>query len=83
MCNLNSQMCPASKNRAPIHHESAKSLIKAWSASYLFSCHGYYDVFFVGENVLRGFGSGQSDVRSGTSNEVLRGEREYGLRGSG
>ena len=39
---------------------------------------------FLLENVLKVFGSGQSDVRSGKpglDDYVLRGEREYGLKG--
>ena len=66
MCSLNSQISPASKNCAPIHHESAKFLRPGQS---LISPprHGYYDVFFGGEMFLFVFGSGQSDVRSGTS----------------
>ena len=66
MCSLNSQISPASKNRAPIHHESAKFLRPGQS---LISPprHGYCNVFFWGEMFLFVFGSGQSDVRSGTS----------------
>ena len=47
VCSLNSQISPASKNRLPIHHESAKSLRSGHS---LISPprHGYCDVFFVG-----------------------------------
>ena len=48
VCSHNSQISPASKNRAPIHHESAKSLRPGQS---LISSHrhGYCDVFFVGK----------------------------------
>ena len=65
MCSLNSQISPASKNRAPIHHESAKSLRPGQS---LISSprHENCDVFFAG-NVFNVIGSGLSDVRSGTS----------------
>ena len=42
------QISPASKNHAPIHHESAKSLRPG---QYLISSprHGYCAVFFVGK----------------------------------
>ena len=51
MCSHNSQISNASKNRAPIHHESAKSLRQGQS---LISSHrhGYCDVFFVGKCFL-------------------------------
>ena len=65
VCSLNSQISPASKNRALIHHETVKSLRYGQSLISSLS-HGYCDVFFVG-NVLKVYGSGQSDVRSGTS----------------
>ena len=66
MCSLNSQISPASKNRAPIHHESAKFLRPGQSLISPLR-HGYCNVFFGGEMFLFVFGSGQSDVRSGTS----------------
>ena len=65
MCSLNSQISPASKNRASIHHESANSL-RPGESLISSSRHGYYDVF-LWKNVLNVFGSGRSDVRSGTS----------------
>ena len=65
VCSLNSQISPASKNRALIHHESVKSL--KYGPSLISSpSHGSCDVFFVG-NFLKVYVSGQSDVRSGTS----------------
>ena len=67
MCSVNSQISPASKNRAPIHHESAKSL-RPGESLITSPCHGYCDVcFFWWENILKVFGSGQSDVPPGTS----------------
>ena len=65
MCSLDSQMSPASKNRTPIHHESAKSLRPGQS---LISSprRRYYDMLFCGKKFLKVFGSGQSDLRSGT-----------------
>ena len=65
VCSLNSQISPASKNRALIHHETVKSLRYGQSLISSLS-RGYCDVFFVG-NFLKVYGSGQSDVRSGTS----------------
>ena len=61
-CSLNSQISPASKNRAPIHHESAKSLRPGQS---LISSprHGYI-MCILWEIFWKVFGSGQSDVRS-------------------
>ena len=67
VCSLNSQISPASKNRAlPIHHETVKYLRHCQS---LISSpnHGYCDVFFCGNFFWKFFGSGQSDVRSGNS----------------
>ena len=61
---FNSQTSPASKNRAPIHHESAKSLRPG---QYLISSLVMgIAMCFWSENVLKVLGSGQSDVRSGT-----------------
>ena len=70
MCSHYSQISNASKNRAPIHHESAKSLRPGQS---LISSHrhGYCDVFFVG-NVFNVIGSGLSNVLSGTSMTTCR-----------
>ena len=65
VCSLNSQISPASKNRALIHHETVKSLRYGQSLISSLS-HGYCDVFF-GGNFLKVYGSGQSDVRSETS----------------
>ena len=48
MCSLDSRISPASKNCAPIHHESAKSL-KVRSVSYLFPSSWVLDVFFEGK----------------------------------
>ena len=53
MCSLNSQISPASKNPAPICHESAKSL-RTGESLITSPHHGYCDVFFVG-NVLESF----------------------------
>ena len=66
MYSLNSQISPASNNRALIHHESAKSLRPGQS---LISSprYGYCDVFFWWKNFRKVFGSGQSDASSGTS----------------
>ena len=49
MCSLDSQISPPSKNRAPIYHESAKSLRSGQS---LISSprHGYCHVLFCGKN---------------------------------
>ena len=58
MCSLNSQISLASKNRAPICDESAPK--------YLSLVTGITMFFFLWWNVLNVFGSGQSDVRSGT-----------------
>ena len=66
MCSLNSQISPTSKNRRLIHHESTKSLRPGQS---LISSphHGCCNnVFFLWENFLKVFGTGQSDVPSGT-----------------
>ena len=52
-----SQISPASTNRAPIHHESAKSLMPG-RPLITSPRHGCCDVFFVG-NVFKVFGSGQ------------------------
>ena len=62
VCSLNSQISPVSKNRAPIDHESAKSLRPGESlmTSRVLRC-----VFCV--NFFKVFGSGQCDVRSGNS----------------
>ena len=65
LCRLNSQISSASKNRAPIHHKNAKSL-RPGDSLISSSRHGYCDVF-LWKNVLNVFGSGRSDVRSGTS----------------
>ena len=47
MYSLNSEISPASKNRALIHHESVKSL--KHGQSFISSpSHGYCDKFFVG-----------------------------------
>ena len=62
---LNSQISPASNNSAPIHRESAKSL-RPGQSHISSPRHRYCDVFFVG-NVFESFGSGQCDLRSGTS----------------
>ena len=48
MCSLDSQISRASKNRAPIHHESAKSL-KSGQSLISSPRHGYCDVFFEGK----------------------------------
>ena len=79
VCSLNSQISPASKNQALIHHETVKSLRYGQSLISSLS-HGYCDVFFVG-NFLKVYGSGQSDVRSGTSMTtccVLNGNMDSG-----
>ena len=55
------QISPASKNRALIYHESAKSFGHGQSPISSPS-HGYCNVFFVG-NFLKIFGSGQSDKK--------------------
>ena len=61
---FNSQTSPASKNCAPIHHESAKSL---WPCQSLISSLDMgIAMCFLWENVLKVFGSGQFDVRSVT-----------------
>ena len=61
-----SQISPASTNRAPIHHESAKSLMPG-RPLITSPRHGCCDVFFVG-NVFQSFWFWAiSDVRSGTS----------------
>ena len=61
---FNSQTSPVSKNSAPIHHESAKSLRPG--QSLISSLVMGIAMCFLWENVLKVFGSGQSDVRSGT-----------------
>ena len=66
MCSLNSQISPTSKNRTPIHHESTKSLRPGES---LISSPGHgccNNVLFLWENFLKVFGTGQSDMPSGT-----------------
>ena len=66
MCCFNSQISPLSKNRTLIHHQSTRSL--RLGQSHISSPHhGYCDVFALWETFLEGFGSGQSDVREGTS----------------
>ena len=61
-----SQISPASTNRAPIHHESAKSLMPG-RPLITSPRHGCCDVFFVG-NVFQSFWFWAiSDVHSGTS----------------
>ena len=65
MCSLSSQISPASKNRAPIHHESAESLGQVSLLSLplvmgIAMCYSW-------EMFMKVFGSGQSDVRSGNS----------------
>ena len=63
-CSFNSQTSPASKNRAPIHHESAKS--SRPGQSLISSLVMGIMMCFLLENVLKVFGSEQSGVRSGT-----------------
>ena len=70
VCSLNSQISPASKNRAPIHHESAKSL-KPGQSLISSPRHGYCDVF-LWANVFNVIGSGLYNVRSGTSMTTCR-----------
>ena len=65
MCSLNSQISPASKNRAPIHDESAESLGQVSLLSLplvmgIAMCYSW-------EMSMKVFGSGQSDVRPGNS----------------
>lgn len=62
VCSLNLEISPSSKNRAPIHHESANFFRKVCLLSFplvmgIAMC----------EKVLKVFASGQSNVRSGTS----------------
>ena len=66
VCILNWQISPASKNRTPIRHESAESLRPGES---LISSPGHgccNNVLFLWENFLKVFGTGPSDVPSGT-----------------
>ena len=66
VCSLSLQISPASKNRAPIHPSWERQILKARSVSYLFpSSWALRCVLW--EIFLKVFGSGQSDVRSGTS----------------
>ena len=76
MCRLNSQISPASKNRAPIHSESAKSLRPGQS---LISSprHGYCDVLCV-EKFFQSFWFWVIwRVLRNLDDYVLRGEREH------
>ena len=66
MCSLNSQISPASKNCAPIHHES-RQILKARPVSHLSPSSWVLRCVFWGEMFLLVFGSRPSDVRSGTS----------------
>ena len=65
-------LCAVSTHKSLPHQRTAhwftwnRQFLKAWSVSHPSPRHGYCDVFFVG-NFLKGFDSGQSDVRSGTS----------------
>ena len=66
VCSLSLQISPSSKNRAPIHPSWERQILKARSVSYLFpSSWALRCVLW--EIFLKVFGSGQSDVRSGTS----------------
>ena len=66
VCSLSLQISPASKNRAPIHPSWERQILKARSVSYLFpSSWALRCVLW--EIFLKVFGSGQSDVRSGSS----------------
>ena len=60
------KISPASKNSAPIHRESAKSL-RPGQSHISSPRHSLIAMFFLWEMFLKVFGSGQSDVRSGTS----------------
>ena len=69
VCRPNSQISPASTNRAPIHHESAKSFNRLLGQVNLLSLTLVMGkaMCFLWEIFFKVFGSGQSDVRSGTS----------------
>ena len=66
VCSLSLQISPASKNRAPIHPSWERQILKARSVSYLFPSSWALRCVLC-EIFLKVFGSGQSDVRSGTS----------------
>ena len=74
---------PASKNRTPIHPEKAKSLRPGQS---LISSPGHgccKNVLFLWENFLKVFGTGQSDIPSGTLMTMCNSENVNMDSGSG
>ena len=82
MCSLNSQISPATKNRAPIRLESAKSS-RPGESLITFPHHGYCDVFFEANFVESFRFWATSRALWNLDDYALSGERQHGLGVSG